>query len=329
MTYLQLLAGLALLLAGGELLVRGSVAVASRLGVSPFVIGLTLVGFGTSTPELITSIDAVLANAPGLAIGNVVGSNIANILLVLGCGAVLMPIRTTPAAFFRDGSMVLGASLLLAIACWHGAITRPTGAAFLGVLLTYTLYTYLADRRANHATAALHAAQSDSVEPLPGVPGTIGGPLAAPLAAGLAGIIGILAGAHILVDAAITMARLWQISDALIGLTVVALGTSLPELATAIVAAYHGRTDVALGNILGSNVFNCIGIPGVTALVAPIAIPADIARFDIWIMLGVTLAAAIFAFTGWRISRREGAILLLAYVAYIILIASRELGGVI
>lgn len=327
MTYLQLLAGLALLLAGGELLVRGSVAVASRLGVSPFVIGLTLVGFGTSTPELITSIDAVLANAPGLAIGNVVGSNIANILLVLGCGAVLMPIRTTPAAFLRDGSMVLGASLLLAIACWHGAITRPTGAAFLGVLLTYTLYTYLADRRANHATAnaggALHAAPSDSAAPLPGVPHTN---IAVPIAAGLAGIIAILAGAHILVDAAITIARLWQISETLIGLTVVALGTSLPELATAIVAAYHGRTDVAFGNILGSNVFNCIGIPGATALIAPIAIPPDIARFDIWVMLGVTLTAAAFALTGWRISRREGAILLLAYVAYIILIASRELG---
>ena len=323
MTYLQLLAGLALLVIGGELLVRGSVAVARRLGVSPLVIGLTLVGFGTSTPELITSIDAVLAGAPGLAIGNVVGSNIANILLVLGCGAALMPIHTTPAAFFRDGSMVLGASLLLAIACWHGAITRPTGAAFLGVLLTYSLYTYLADRRATNAAAVLHAAQSDSVEP---IPGALGGPLGAPLAAGLAGIIGILAGAHILVDAAITIARLWEISETLIGLTVVALGTSLPELATAIVAAYRGRTDVALGNILGSNVFNCIGIPGVTALIAPIAIPPDIARFDIWVMLGITIAAAAFAFTGWRISRREGAILLLAYVAYIILIASRELG---
>ena len=323
MTYLQLLAGLALLLVGGELLVRGSVAVARRLGVSPFVIGVTLVGFGTSTPELITSIDAVLAGAPGLAIGNVVGSNIANILLVLGCGAALMPIRTTPAAFFRDGSTVLGASLLLAIACWHGAINRPTGAAFLGVLLTYTFYTYIADRRAYHATAALHAAQSESVAPMPGVPATN---IAIPLLAGLAGIIGILFGARILVDAAITIARLWEISETLIGLTVVALGTSLPELATAIVAAYHGRTDVALGNIFGSNVFNCIGIPGVTALVAPIAIPPDIGRFDIWVMLGITIAAAIFAFTGWRISRREGAVLLLAYVAYIVLIASRELG---
>jgi cation:H+ antiporter len=308
--WLSLATGLVLLLGGGEALVKGSVAVASRLGVSPLLIGLTLVGFGTSTPELVASLQAVLVGAPGIAVGNVVGSNIANILLILGVAAVILPVATTKEAFRRDGTVLIGVSLLMVAVVLTGSIGRWTGAGFLALLAAYTVWTYLTERRAPDASAALHAAEAEAVAPR-----GLSLPLALLLALG--GIAAVLLGASLLVHAAIDIARAAGLSEAVIGLTLVAVGTSLPELATSAMAALRRQSDVAFGNIVGSNIFNVLGIAGTTAVVTPIAVPAEIVRLDIWVMLATALLLVVFAVTGWRVSRREGAVFLAAYAAYL------------
>ena len=313
MTILQLLFGLVLLVAGGEALVRGSVAVAQRLGVSPMLIGLTLVGFGTSTPELVTSLQAALIGAPGVAIGNVVGSNIANILLILGISAIILPMATTKEAFRRDGPVLIGASVLMVAAVLAGSLARWVGVVFLVLLAAYTVYTYFTERDDGSPSATVHAAEAGSVADLP--PRTMGFGLGGLFIVG--GIAGVVYGASLLVDAALVIARAAGLSEAVIGLTLVAVGTSLPELVTSVMAAIRKQTDVAFGNIIGSNIFNILGIAGVTAVVTPISIPPEIAGFDIWVMLATALLLAAFAVTGWRVNRWEGAALLGCYAAYL------------
>ena len=273
MDTLGLLGGLALLLAGGEALVRGSVRVAARLGVSPLVIGLVLVGFGTSMPELVASLEAALIGAPGIAVGNIVGSNIANILLILGLAAAVFPIATTRRAFTRDGTVLIAASLLMVGVAIAGSLGRVAGLLFLAFLLAYTIYTYLAER-AGGPSADMHAAAADDVAA--GHMGLVWGLL---LTAG--GIAGVAWGASLLVGAAIGLARAAGLSEAVIGLTLVAVGTSLPELVTSLMAAIRRHPDVAFGNIVGSNIFNILGIGGVTAVVSPIAVPAQIVVLDV------------------------------------------------
>ena len=306
----ELTIGLVLLLGGGEALVRGSVAAASRLGVSKLLIGLTLVGFGTSTPELVASLQAALAGSPGVAVGNVVGSNIANILLILGVSTVILPIATTKEAFRRDGTILIAASLLLVAVALGGSLGRGVGATFLLLLVAYTVFSYLSEARAGGAAADLHAAEADDVA-APGIS------LPAGVGLALAGIAAIVFGASLLVGAAIEIAREVGISEAVIGLTMVAIGTSLPELATSVVAAIRRHGDVAFGNIVGSNVFNILGIAGMTAVVTPIEIPGQIVVFDVWVMLAAAVLLVIFAVTGWRVGRREGAVFLAAYALYL------------
>jgi cation:H+ antiporter len=307
MAYLQLVAGLAFLLAGGDFLVRGSVAVAERLGVSPLVIGVTLVGFGTSSPELVACLQAALAGAPGIALGNVVGSNIANVLLILGLGAVLAPIDVQPGSFRRDGPVTLLASLGFALLCLRPEIGRIEGVLLLAGLLVYTAWCFAAERKAGGITEA------DLVPPA-------GRSLPTSLAIALGGLAAILLGARLLVDGAVEIAQLWGVSDAVIGVSIVAIGTSLPELATTLAAARKGALDVAFGNIIGSNLFNILGIAGVTALVVPLRVPPEIATFDVWVMFGTAVFAVAFAITSWRVIRLEGAALLLAYGAYLLLV---------
>jgi cation:H+ antiporter len=310
MIYLQLLAGLAFLLVGGEMLVRGAVTVAERLGVSPLVIGLTLVGFGTSSPELVACIQAALAGAPGIALGNVVGSNIANVLLILAIGALMAPIDVQPKAFWRDGPFMLGASLVFALLCLRPEIGRIEGAVLLICLAGYTAWSFAAERKAGDGTAELEAGAE-----LP-----IGRSLPSALAIAILGLLAILVGARVLVDAAVAIATLWGVSDAVIGVSLVAIGTSLPELATTFAAARKNALDVAFGNIIGSNLFNILGIASVTALVSPLPVPHEIATFDVWVMLGTAVFTVGFAMTGWRVTRLEGAALLSAYVAYMIVV---------
>lgn len=320
MTIIELLVGLALLLGGGEALIRGATTIASRLGVSPLLIGLTLVGYGTSTPELVASVNAAWIGAPGIAIGNVVGSNIANILLILGVAALIFPIAVTKAAFRRDGAILLGASVLLTLIVLTGVLSRWAGLALLALLLVYTIYTYMSEAR----DAAAARKQLDADAATLANPNT---PMTVAVLFALGGIAGVIIGASLLVDAAITIARGVGISETVIGLTLVAVGTSLPELATSVMATLRRQGDLAFGNIVGSNIYNILGILGVTGIITPIAVPAEIGHFDIWIMLAVTAAFAVFAITDWRITRREGAVFLLGYAVYLALLFSPGLRG--
>lgn len=310
MILFELALGLALLVAGGELLVRGAVALAERLGVSPLLIGLTVVGFGTSTPELVTSLQAAFAGSPGIAVGNVVGSNVANILLILGVAAALAPFAVSRIAFRRDGAALGIATLALIALAQTGDLGRLAGLGLLAGLAVYLRLAYLGERRSGPDAAAPAGAPVRSA--------------AAPslLMAG-AGIALTVLGARFLVSGAVDLAEEWGVSDAVIGLTVVAVGTSLPELVAAVVATIRRQGDLAFGNIVGSNIYNIFGILGATALIHPIAIPAEIARIDVWILLAATLALVVVAVSGWRATRGEGVLLLGSYAVYILYLALR------
>lgn len=303
----QLVIGLILMLIGGEALVRGAVAIAERLGISPLVIGVTLIGFGTSAPELAICIDAALLGAPGIAVGNVIGSNIANVLLILAVGALLYPINAERRSLRRDGSVLLASALICTVIVVSGHIGRWLGAALLLGLVVYLILTTLDDRQQTAKSGHGGEARAD------------GRPFVVPLNLGLAafGLVAVLFGADFLVKGAIDLAGLLGVSDAVIGLTVIAVGTSLPELVTTVIASLKREGELAFGNVIGSNIFNTLGIFGATAMVQPIDMPADIAGFDIWVMLAATAMLLVFAITNWRISRREGAVLLVGYIAYI------------
>ncbi len=294
-----IVAGFVGLLIGGELLVRGAVAVAERLRISPIVIGVTLVGFGTSMPELLTSVQAAMAGAPGIAVGNVVGSNVVNILLILGAAAAIRPISVGGAAFRRDGTVLALATGLCLVVVLSGELGRLAGAVFIAGLAGYVA---LAIR-----TGA--AVEADLSAPPPRMP--------VALAFFVGGLLVTLLAARALVTGAVSVAAASGVSEAVIGLTVVAIGTSMPELVTSIVAARRGQSDLAFGNIVGSNIFNILGILGVTALVEPLQVPAEIAVFDIWVMVAATVALVVAAVTGWRITRREGIAFVAAYAAYL------------
>lgn len=309
MIFLELAAGLVLLVVGGDGLVRGAVAVARRLGVSPLLIGLTLVGFGTSTPELVASVQAALAGSPGIAIGNVVGSNTANILLILGIAALIFPLRTSRRTLMRDGAAVLLAALACLGVVLSGSAGRLAGLVLIALLAAYLVYTYRREKLTHDASARMHEAEAASIEPMPRR-------LWLALALTLAGLALTVLGAHLLVDSGIDLARAAGVSETLVGLTIVAIGTSLPELVTSVMAAVRRQSDVAFGNVIGSNIYNIFGILGVTAVVRPIAVPREIASLDIWVMLAATLLLLVFAVSDWRLSRREGGILLAGYLAY-------------
>lgn len=321
MTYLMVFGGLVLLFVGGEALVRGSVSIARKMNISELVIGLTLVGFGTSVPELVTSLRAIGQGAVGIAVGNVVGSNIANILLVLGLAAVIRPILTNPRALTRDGAVMLAVTALLCALIWFDLFTLLAGFGLIGLLLAYVAYSLVADQRRDTDVAVMHAAEGESVEAQYG--------LFVGLVIAVIGLVAVIIGARLLVDGGVSIARDFGISEAIIGLTIVAVGTSLPELATTAVAAYRGKSDVAIGNIIGSNIFNVLGILGITALVHPFSVRGNaadgiadgqttslISSLDISMLVLSTLLLVLFAITGKRITRLEGTVLMLAYAAY-------------
>ena len=320
-TLLYGLLGLVLLGLGGDLLVRGAVGLAELFRVSPLFTGLVLVGFGTSTPELVTSLSAALQGSPGIAIGNVVGSNIANILLILGMTAIIMPIPADPRSFRRDAPMLAFATLTCLVVVETGSVGRVAGIFFLLALAGYLAYTHRAEKRLHDASALLHEQQGRLLQP-----STRSGWISAALA--LSGMVGIILGAKYLVTSSIAIAGALGVSDSIIGLTVVAIGTSLPELATSIAAAVKRQTDIALGNIIGSNIFNILGILGTTVLIRPIEIPQNVVVFDAWVLLGVTALLLYYAMSEARISRREGAIFLALYLAYIVLLTGRAIPGV-
>tara|TARA_R110002124_G_scaffold10031_1_gene50693 strand:- start:6471 stop:7454 length:984 start_codon:yes stop_codon:yes gene_type:complete len=314
---LFLLSGLVLLIAGGDLLVRGAVRIAGRLRLSPMLIGLTVVGMGTSTPELAASLQASLAGSPGIAIGNIVGSNIANALLILGVAALIAPIVVSGRALWRDGGVGLLAALALLAAGATAGLTRAAGLAFLIMMASYIYCAYRQER-----TGALHSAAHDRAVAMEEVDPALvphdqpDGRLSVALMLLVVGMALVVGGGSLLVHAAIGIAEQLGVSDTVIGLTVVAVGTSVPELVTSAVAAWRRQGGIALGNVLGSNIYNILFIGGLTGVIAPTGVPASIMAFDLWALVAVLLVVMVFAFSGGRLSRKEGLILVAAYLAY-------------
>jgi cation:H+ antiporter len=300
--------GLALLLFSADFMVRGAVGVARRAGLSPLIIGLTVVAIGTSAPELVTTLTATLDGIPDLALGNVIGSNLANMLLILGIAALIKPVACAPRVIARDGTMVLVATVLFVGFAMTGVFVLWHGLVLLAALTLYLGMTYRAERQME--SESLHAKE---VEEVSGVPEQ------AMLAALflLGGLIGTVLGAKLLVDGGVAVAESLGVSKTVIGLTLVAIGTSLPELAIVVVASLRGHADVALGNVLGSNIFNLLGITGVVAVVAPLQVSASLLQFDIWLLLGVTALLMPLMLTGGRLSRREGTLLVLLYAGFL------------
>lgn len=313
MFYVLVAAGLCLLLIGGEFLVRGAIALARRLGVSPLIIGLTVVAYGTSAPELLVSLEANLSGSPGIAIGNVVGSNIANVLLIVGLSAAMMPIACAPGSIRLTGPVVLGATGLLVLFGWSGAISPWASAPMLAGLVGFTVFSYRAER------ARFAAGCPGAGGPLRELEEFEDGPksLSAILAALGLGLVGVVLGSHFLITGAVGLARAFGVSEATIGLTLVALGTSLPELATAIVAAYHRHSDVALGNVVGSNIFNTLGIMGIVPFFGTIPVPPRMMLFDMWVMLGVTTLFIVWIMVRHSLGRIMASLFLTAYGFYI------------
>lgn len=302
MTYLFFVIGLGALFLGGEGLVRGASAVARKFNLSPMVIGLTIVGFGTSAPEMLVSVQAALAGQPAIAIGNVLGSNIANVLLILGVSAVIAPLVIPFAKMRRDIVFMLLATAAIWVMLLDGQVTRLEGGMLLAGLIAFLTTAFLTGK----------------IDPVEASPGDM--PQWKAWAYTLGGLIVLVIGARLLVDSSTQIARAFGISEAVIGLTIVAIGTSLPELATSIIAALRKQTEIAVGNIVGSNIFNIFGILGVTALISPIPADPRFAMADMPWVAGTAMGLGLMAMILGGLPRIAGVILLAGYGAYVALI---------
>lgn len=305
--------GLFFLAFGGDFLVRASVDIAARMGVSPLLIGLTLVGFGTSTPELVTSVQAALVHAPGIAIGNIVGSNIANILLIIGVSALLMPIAASFGAIFRDGLFMVATAVFLTWVSLKGSLNFDMGVLFLGLLVVYVLTAWAFERTNpdSERTVIVHDVSG----------------LGLSLVIAVVSIGVLILGANFLVEGSIRLARSSGFSEEFIGLTIVAVGTSLPELFTSVTAALKRQSDIAIGNILGSNIYNILGILGITAIVHPQDVPPQIANFDNFVMIGASVLALVWFALARGIGRFGGIVFLALYAAYVFIIHPANADG--
>ena len=309
---LLLASGISLLLTGGHYLVRHAVELAARLNVPALVIGLTIVAFGTSAPELVISIGAVLTDHDDIVIGNIIGSNIANLLLVLAVSALIFPVRVVRRTVGREGAILTAATALFGWLCWNGEISRLEGGVLLAGLAAYTALAFLVPPR---------AASGQGEQAGDGIAATTGGGGGATLlnviaiAASLAALAG---GSKLFVDGAVGLSLLFGVPEAVIGLTVVAVGTAAPEIVTAAAAAWNRHTDLAIGNVIGSSIFNLLGIAGVTALVAPVGVGAQFIETDIGILLAASAGVVATALVLGRLGRLAGALLLVAYAAYIL-----------
>jgi len=302
MTYLLFALGLVALFFGGEYLVRGATAVAKHFRLSPMVIGLTIVGFGTSAPELLVSIQAAMAGQPAIAIGNVLGSNIANILLILGVSAVIAPLIIPVRKLWRDLGFMLAATAAIWIMLLDGTITRVEGLFLIAGLIVFLATAFM--------TGKVEVDEADL--------GDI--PQWKAWAMTFGGLVILVIGARLLVDSSTQLARAFGISEAVIGLTIVAVGTSLPELATSVIAAIRKQTEIAVGNVVGSNIFNIFSILGITALIAPIPADPRFAAVDMPWVAGTAIGLTVLAFVLGGLPRIAGAVLLAAYAGYVALI---------
>jgi len=303
---LYLIAGLVLLFIGAEGLIRGSSNLAIKIGITPLVVGLTVVAFGTSTPELVVSLKAALLGNSSISLGNVVGSNIANIALILGVASLIRPLDVHAKVIMREIPIMIGISVLLLLLLFDGELGFIDGLIFVVGLIVYLVVNVLIARKEKNPEIDTEFSE--------GLKSKLGIPVSIILM--IAGLGLLILGADLFVQSAVAIAKIFNVSDAIIGLTIVAIGTSLPELITSIVAAYKNEADIAIGNVVGSNVFNILGILGITALIIPIS-SVGISYVD----LGVMLVTAIILFplsrSGFSISRVEGIFLLAGYAGYI------------
>ncbi|MDJ0994387.1 MAG: calcium/sodium antiporter [Dinoroseobacter sp.] len=305
--------GLVILVLAGDSLVKGAVNLALRVGIPALIVSLTIVAFGTSAPELLVSIAAIEDGAPGLALGNVVGSNIANILLVLGVPAMIATIHTNASDTRRSFTQMIAATALFIVICFLGPITWIHGTVLLAAL-AWMLSDAFRQARAHRAAVNGQAAKEEE-EPEGADPDMPWWKIIVFLALGL---IGLPLGADLLVDSAVNIARAFGISEEVIGLTLVAFGTSLPELATVVMAAIRGQADVALGNVIGSNMFNLLAIIGVASFVGPIPVADEFLYLDLWVMAAVSVLLLPFAFQKLDITRPVGAVLTAFYGVYVV-----------
>ncbi len=307
---LKIALGLGLLVGAGDVLVKGAVGLALRLGIPALIVGLTVVAFGTSAPELLVSVNAALSGQPGIALGNVVGSNTANILLILGLPALISTIHSSQSDTSRSYLMMLFASALMVLLAFMGDIGR-----IQGLILLTGLALMLGD---NVRIAQAHRNARDAEREI-GDPQMAWGKIAGFI---LAGLVGLAFGADLLVEGAVAIARVAGLSETVIGLTLVAIGTSLPELVTSVMAALRKEADVAMGNVIGSNIFNIMGILGVTAVIAPMPVPSQMLRLDLWVMLASALALVPFVLLRRDIGKSAGVALLVAYALYTVVLLS-------
>ncbi len=303
LSVLQLIIGLAVLTIGADILVRGSVGIAQQLRIPQLIVGLTIVAFGTSAPELVISLKAAATGSGGIAIGNIVGSNIANILIVLGLPSVIAATMCNASGTGRNLVFLIAITLIFVALCWDGQLSRSDGIILL-VLFGIFFGGQIASIRS--------ARRSDvEIEQIDGVPDSM-------VIAGLFTVIGLLAlpfAANAVVDGATSIAKMYGVSETAIGVTIVALGTSLPELAAAVMAAMRGHSAVAVGNAIGSNIFNLLAIMGITAALVPIGVPAEFFAFEFWAMVAVVFFIVPFVALCWPINRATGALMTLAYLA--------------
>jgi cation:H+ antiporter len=310
---LYILAGLVLLAFGAEGLVRGSSSVALRLGVTPLVIGLTIVAFGTGTPELLVSVEAATSGNSGMALGNIVGSNISNIALILGCAALARPMRVRSVLLRREVPLMIAVTLLLCVMLLDGGLGRVDGAILLAGSIAYTVGAYaFAKRDRNREVAAEFANAMPEVTRAPWLDALF-------IVGGLAAL---MLGAKLLVSGATVVAEALGMSQVVIGLTVVAIGTSMPELATSVVAAMKDEADVAFGNVLGSNILNILCILGLVALIRPFG-TEGLATLDLVVLAGSAIVLLPLMWRGAILNRWEGAVLLAGYAAYLGVLVSR------
>lgn len=308
MTLFLLIAGLALLVAGAEALVRGASKLAGAVGISPLVIGLTVVAFGTSAPEMAVSAAASINGQSDLAMGNVIGSNIFNVLFILGLSALVVPLSVSRQLVRMDVPVMIGVSILMVAFAWNGSISRLESAVLFAGIITYTLFLIRESRRENRVASDRN--------PNPTRPG-IGFILVNGLL--IFGGLGLLVlGSRWLVEAAIEIATVLGVSERVIGLTIVAAGTSLPELATSVMASIRGERDIAVGNVVGSNIFNILAVLGLSGLLSAdgLVVASGMMALDIPVMVVTALVCLPLFYTGYRISRIEGGLFLAGYFAY-------------
>lgn len=317
----SLLGGLVVLIIAGDVLVRGSVGIAQRLGIPNLVIGLTIVAFGTSAPELLISLKAALSGASGIAIGNVVGSNIANVLLVLGMPALIASTPCGEQGATRTSLFMVGITLVFIALCFYAPIGLASGLVLLGLLAVFLAASTIVARRHRSDLRSAAAAGADVVvsedddvlDDVDDVPDSV---WIAVIYMGL-GLIGLPLGAHFTITGATAIALDWGVSQAVVGLTVIALGTSLPELATTVMAAVRQQGAVAIGNVIGSNIFNLLAIIGITAVVVPVEVPREILELDVWVMLICTVLLAALAGFKVNLGKIFGFLMASGYVVYI------------